>query len=308
MAAGDLIRRIGLADLEGVYAPKKDHAASDLPNKIAVKLLRPLYDSSGHLVGRAAIFPELRHQYRRGPVGAVTVGGIHACGLNGIVGVLLGSPQTASRDVALPVVEKSKLAEWASTQATLLRQESLSPELLAGCAGFIALCDGVLDGLPVALTHRGWVTIEQIRSWQPMPDEVFLLQDAALSILERKKGPITLVENVLTIDVGKPSILQVGHSSLRQRWLEWPDNYDGNGYWAFHSGTVEGAIVLALAEAWSSTPDELVAVAEISDDERRFRRVIGTRSGKTVSLRVDVFRNPKKFAARKSSSRFRAKP
>lgn len=294
----DLIRRIQSADLDGTHAPKRGRTGSEQANKIATRLLRALYDSAGHLVGRAAIVPGLRRRYEWRSMGVVTAGGIHACALNGIAGVLVGNPQTASREIAAPVVEKSKLAEWASTQALLLSRESVSPELLAECAGYIAVCGGILDGLPVAFTRRGWVTVEQIRSWRPMPDEVLILQDAALSNLEGKVGPVTLVENVLTIDVGKPSLLQVNYSSLRKRWFEWPDDDDGEGYWSFHNRTVEGAIVRTLAEAWSSTPDEVVAVSKIPDDERSFRRIIGTASGKKVSHSVNIFRNPKKFSAK----------
>lgn len=88
----------------------------------ASKNIRPLYDSNGEVIGRAlitfgyAVFLDERSDLS----GVVTVGGLTACSMTGIAGILMGVPMRASRDSAKPIVSDSELKRWAEEQSALV--------------------------------------------------------------------------------------------------------------------------------------------------------------------------------------------
>jgi len=169
--------------------------------------------------------------------------------------------------------------------------------VLADCAETIAACGGSTGDLPLAETADGWRSIDEIRQWALLHDEILLLQDAALSISRREEGPIKLEANVVACDVGRRPILDLRHSRLDPDW-PYADPTPTDEYWSFHNRTVEGAVVKCLAVAWKASAEEVIAASDISSDEKNFERKIGDATGKPVTHSVNVLRNPNRTKVR----------
>jgi hypothetical protein len=266
--------------------------------KRAAKNLRLLINSSDKIVGRASIFKTSLFEHgRKFPSqleGVVTVGGLRACYLTGISGILAGIPVTAARKSAIPIVEYEKLAEWASEQANFVQKIISEPEDLKECAEVIRVCLGKTEELPIAFCGKEWLSASGISKWKNPPGEIILVQDAAVHILQRDFDELILHENVLAIAMGIPGILQTDFPN--RSGLYWPEISRSEGkfpQWDFHCQTLVGAVVEALAVAWSVSVDEILTVSDFSSDKARFEREIGLGDGRPVIETVDIIRNPR---------------
>jgi len=269
--------------------------------------LRLIRDTSGKIVGRACVYGS-QEGYSHS-TGVVTVGGIRACALSGIVGVLEGETETVTRDIAIPFAED--LAGWASEQADLVRRVISSPGRLNNCAVLIDNCGGGIGSLPIARAARGWLPIDAMAGWHEPPDEVHLVYVADIN--RNDNGEIADLDgNVLLIRNGRFAILWsdrgrsdygrwieqgVKHSDLwtpeglidGRRWVEG----DQTGAFYSHDIGIAGLIIKALARAWETTPAEVIAVSD-------FRGLVGNYAPRpsvavgASRITVDVtLRNPR---------------
>ena len=266
--------------------------------KGSAKNLRLLINSSGEIVGRASV---LKISFKHGneistsDQGVVTVGGLRACTLSGILGILAGKPLTAARKSALPIIEYKKLAEWATEQADLIQEVIDDPEDLEECAGVIRACSGKTDDLPIVFCAKGRISASEIANWENPPDEILLVQDAAVWNVQRDFNEFLLHDHVLAVHMGLPGILQTEDFKYG-RGLFWPELLQSkkeHPQWEFHCRTLEGAVIEALAIAWSVSLEEVLSVSDFSTDETSFKREIGLGNGKPVIETVDIIRNPK---------------
>lgn len=131
-----------------------------------------MIDQSGSVMGRAAVIPGLSFI----EAGAVVDGGLRVCSLSRIAGVLQGSTLTAARHLAIPAVQSSTLAEWASGQQSLVIKATTDRAELAGAANTISYCGGPIGSLPVAESSRGWLSADDIRGWDSIPNEILLVE------------------------------------------------------------------------------------------------------------------------------------
>jgi hypothetical protein len=255
------------------------------------KNLRLIHDVSGSVIGRACIVPRGSNDFPTYS-GVVSVGGFRSCQLSGIAGVLEGSAVRAARDVARPSVDSGRLAEWASEQSGLVNGAITDPALAIECADYIRRCGGYTGQLPIAFSSRGWMNFEDISNWNDLPDEVYLLQDAALSLERRKHKEFYLNENILAVNVGSVGVIQTGSMNVHS-YIRWPQ-IEG-GALGFHSETLAGAAIEALAHAWSSTVEEVLKVSILgTDDDTENVREVGIGDGKVIKLDVYIIRNPNK--------------
>jgi len=141
----ELLLRIGSAEmgpyvLAGGWTDKKLCATYG-------RLVRPIVGPDGTVYRRACA--KGAHPYRLGHAGVVTVGGFSAKYISGIGGIVVGTPQTAARDSAKPIVPAGSLASWASEQATLIGKSSLPGEAKLQAAGLVMQCGGAPGNLPI---------------------------------------------------------------------------------------------------------------------------------------------------------------
>lgn len=77
-------------------------------------------EENGDIVGRVFLYKEERAFDKRLSIeGMVTVGGIKASGLSGLLGILKGKSARASRDIGIPIISMKALRELATSQAEL---------------------------------------------------------------------------------------------------------------------------------------------------------------------------------------------
>ena len=292
ISASDWTTVDGITLLKRIIRPKNidDQSFQDNLN-ILKNNLQILKNSSGEIVGRACIF-NTNHSHEKYfyTDGIVTVGGFRASELSGIVGILLGEPYRASRDIAIPIIEQNKLNEWATEQAGLIIKVLSDHKRLSNIASVIKRLGGYTGDLPIALSSKGWVSSKDISERKNTPEEVLLIQDAALHNAQKKKGKIILNDNVYAVDVSRPGIFQ----GIRSSFIDWPEFeiVHDDEHWQFHFYSLVGSIIEALSINWSCSVQEIVEAAEFYDDENEIKREIGKVDGKLVELRVMIIRKP----------------
>jgi hypothetical protein len=235
--------------------------------------LRLLHGPAGEVLGRATI----TFMWKYGPgysPGVIVNGGFRIDKLESIAGVLVGSPQSAARESALPRVEPKELARWATEQGKLWQRESLPTESLNEVAQVVRNCGGEVMGLPIAFTDTGWLTPEDIarREWGP---EVVLVQpsDVGLEIsdgefarqylLVMDRQYSQLHANILVVE-------QLGRSLLHPNWLgtlpPWPGTNEDKLHGIIPKGTLARAAVEALARAWGVETEHVVVAHKADAD------------------------------------------
>lgn len=292
ISASDWITINGIALLRRIIQPKKigDQSFQEILNVLGDNL-HILKNSSGEIVGRACIYlTNYSHKEAFDFSGIVTVGGFHASELSGIAGILLGEPYRASRDIAIPIIEQNKLKEWSTEQAISITKVLSNPEELNNSASVIKCLGGYTCNLPIALCSKGWVSAKDISKSKNTPQEILLVQDAALFIAEREKGKIVLNDNVYAVNVGRPGIFQGNRLDFID-WPEFPDVYDDTN-WQFYNRTLVGSIIEALTVDWSCSLQEILEGSEFFGDEKKTKREIGKVDGKPVELSVMIIRKP----------------
>jgi hypothetical protein len=237
--------------------------------------LRDIRSAEGQLVARLAVAPRYigRRGYNELSRGAVTAGGLRASALTGVIGVALGQPVTAARDVAFPEVDETALSAWATGQAELVKALGLPEEDQADAAQIIRALGGDTGELQMCLTAQGWFDRYQLAAWAASRSTIVIIQDAALSGMRRDQEPFELGPNVIAVAKGLPGILQ----TPRERFYYWPA-FAGDA----REQQLDGVIFEAAAEEWNTTPAEIRAGAQIATDDEDVVAEIGRRGNAPV--------------------------
>jgi hypothetical protein len=218
--------------------------------------------------------------------GTVTVGGLRSSDMYGIHGVLLGEPTRVSRDDALPVVEPDELARWASEQVDLVHTIVSDPEARLEYAEMVWRCGGDTGALPIAEGSNGFLAFRDIAAWRDPPDELVLIGPYDMRSVRRIGQTLTLNRDVLATEMARISIISSDSEDLwlpRRRKVEHP-------YWDFYGPTLVGAVIEALAAAWSASPED---VLRVSVYRPRRKRRIGNVGGSPLYVIPDwLLRNP----------------
>jgi hypothetical protein len=252
--------------------------------------LRIIKDSAGEVVGRVAVVPsEILSVYLHG---AVTTGGLRACGIRHLAGVLEGVSSVASRNIATPIVEPSKLANWASEQATLQVPMRLSPSNLAAAASTIGQCGGVIENLPIAESSKGWLSPKDIVDWAGAFTEVIICDSRHSSDIPKEFGDFELTANVLFCSDEGSGYLNDYYSERQSRW---PQSLSFNGR-RIGTDSNRSVVVGLLAEAWATSVEEVLAVSDISQYPKYFYATIGKIAGKNIRRASSILRNPRVVA------------
>jgi hypothetical protein len=276
MDGEDLLKRIDILFSDDVVSV---YYAEALSNN-----LRILKNSTGELVGRACIFKTSVSNH-----GVVTVGGLRACALGGISGVLVGMPTTAARNKAEPVVECDKLSSWASEQADLVQKIFDKPEELEWCSKVIRLCFGKTGNLPIAFSSNGWKSAKDISNWHNPPNEILLSSMTPSSNRYRDFDTFMLYDHVLATSAGMPIIL--APSWPYQLKCQIKRGLQDLGYQV-------STVVEALSNAWSIPLEEVLCVSDFSKSEKSEREV-GLGDGEPVIARfVTIIRKPKSIQSK----------
>jgi len=251
-----------------------------------------LRTAEGRPVGRAAIWQGSGH-FSVHAAGVVTVGGLRACTLNGIVGLLLGSSSRVGRDAAIPIVPIPVLSRWAKEEGDARLREGHGAKVLESIAEVLNALGGEPTGLPIARTDSGWVTQENIEELAKSIDEALLVHDAAVDLVGGQVFDVELKQGVFAAGMGRIVILG---SFPGFYWfeLDWPPAQDVE-VWEnkkFLSRSMAGAVIRSLAKGWGCSPAEVAKKSTFYSDRERVKREIGMLGGKPYLENVHIIRKP----------------
>lgn len=264
----------------------------DLQDSIATLCtnMQLLKEEDGNIVGRLFLHPTAFNRFNHISVkGVVTIGGLSSSGLSGLLGILVGKSDRASRQIGIPIASEQILKEWAEKQAKLLSNNNLSYDIEANCASIIRAMKGNPMELKYAINKNGWIDNKGLQKMICLGnfDEYIIVQDAAIYIYESdNKCKIQLNENVIYTAMGVPGILQCYDFTNH---IFWPNIKD------FDSKSLKGLIIEIIADTWNMELKEIKKYSEISNDKTSYSAEIGIANGTSVIMKgVDIIRRKQK--------------
>ncbi|TSD60292.1 ATP-binding protein [Variovorax sp. KBS0712] len=282
-----------LSRVNGERSLEKKEGEQEIFNS-ASDALRKIEGEGGEILGRCSISaaPSDRFDLRRSVEGIVVVGGVRATGLTGIAGIMIGSPHTAARNVAIPHAEGEMLVRWTLEQASLALKSSIKKELQIEFASRILAIGGNPGDLSVAECFSGFVNANDIRDLYSQSDEVILVQDASLSLARAHIDDLLLENNVISVGVGYPHTLQLSYEA-RVNWPEFNESDRVNALSLGSQRSMKGFVIAVLAAAWGFSAEEVIDASLISSDTSRISRFVWSAAGKRYKKSVSVIRRPK---------------
>ncbi len=268
---------------------KKD---KDFIKKISTNM-SVIKEEDGNIVGRLFLYKtEFNKTGNNIPGnGLVTIGGFKATKLSGLWGILIGKSVRASRDVAKPIISTHKLGEWASKQSQLIGKLNLREEEQCDCAQIVRACKGKPLKLKFINHQNKFKDYQNFMDYvttNPFQDYI-IIQDAGVTNYEKEKNcKIKLFDNVISIPMGLPAILQNGIDN----YFFWPqsENYE---QFSFDDYTIHGVIMEIFSIVWQCSIDEIWQISKRSTDDISFKAYIGTVGSTKVKFdHVDIIKKP----------------
>lgn len=249
-----------------------------------------LKEKDNTIVGRLALYKEeLTGTKLFFNEGNVTIGGLRSSGLTGLLGILLGKSDRASRSLGIPIVSSETMQEWASTQAKLLSKLDLDTTTQIECASVIRCFKGNTANLKIAYHKSGVVNYEELKQIINMgnDDSYFIVQDAAVNIYEKdNKCKISFFDNVIWVAMGIPGVLQTRNIDT---FINWPE------FSSFKAISLEGLIIEAFSEVWNKSVKSILAISDESSDEKKFKGSVGIAGENQVVIdNLNVIRKEKR--------------
>ena len=244
--------------------------------------IRPILGSNGDLLGRACflLHDDGEGRYSR-DCSTIVVGGSRAQNVYQMAGVILGTPDKASRDEASPLATEAELTQWAEEQRQIIAAAALSPSTKAGVANLL-ISDGLrYDELPFVFSSTGWLTFPQLVTYLGSLDTLKLVERHYPSTNGFNNFG-SYVDGVLIV-----SPRTIGLGSLiprpRERNLSWRNPL-------FHIDTPLGELIKAAAQVWNVSAIDLLASAVHSTPSRpHMERVAQDIYGNPILDSVDIF-------------------
>ena len=256
--------------------------------------VRIIHEEDGTVVGLALLFRRMQNdQTNHLFKGIVTIGGMTASGLQGIVGILIGKSDRASRDIGIPLISEDTLARWISDQADLLSGLDLQPKDQQECAEIARACLGNTANLKFADTKAGTLNYEELKDFirKSNFDEYLIVNDGLMdTYVKAYEGRFEAFENVIGTSTGSSSILQIDD---RNRHIFWPE-YDLEEDQWFDKKTLFGKVLEAFAEVWEKSISVIEKASLIENAQQEFEIQIGKVDGEAMlEVSGSTIRKPK---------------
>jgi hypothetical protein len=179
--------------------------------------------------------------------------------LQHVAGILVGWALTATRTTAYPIASHEALKRWTNEQADLLSRQIKEAALLFEANKVLALLGSKDNGFPISMANQQFLTKEEPVNLVKPLNEVILIDDGRLWWEEKAHGRIKLHSNVIVTSATLPGIVRNGENE-RDDYLsaDWPRSEITNRF----DGTLEGAVLSAIASAWDTSTAELGTLLE----------------------------------------------
>lgn len=245
-----------------------------------------IQEEDGTVVGRACLLVDEKWRRRNTIRGMVTIDGFETTELRGIIGVLKGSTEKASRDVAIPILSQTALDRWVVEQTKLIVSSDLTNEGQIEIASFACALSPKTTELKIARWKDTYVNYNQIVEIVRKQKfaQYYLVQDAAVDNWERnEKKKLNMHDNVFVCDMGCPGILQTENVHACMTWPRFSRKRTSK----FWCAVVEKQVVDAIAQASNSSFDSVLDAMQFSDDNTEYSAVVG-KADINVEMRVDI--------------------
>lgn len=225
--------------------------------------------------------------------GIVTLGGLRSCELTGLIGIFVGKPARASRDIGIPIISLANLEKWSTNQAKHLYDLKLDFETQIECSSVIRVSGGCTGDLKVAYHKTGCLSYPEMKNVisKLNLNQFHIVHDAAISIYERDNDcKIDMNENVIWVRMGTPGILQTRNPN---HFIWWPEKTAFFGDEKAFSRSLEGLTTKALCEYWKCSLPEITSSSKISSDEKSIEGIVGKNNHEEVIIdHLDIMTKP----------------
>lgn len=232
--------------------------------------------------GRALIGPEGMGVYNSSG-GVVSLGGFAATSLSGIMGVLIGKSTRASREGAIPIIDRELLKGWVENQRQLIVDMKLNDKLQMDLSTIIRAFGIKPLELCIAENGKGYLNYNDIYNLvkQESCSEYILVQDAAIHNFTRnltKESQVQYHSNVIWCSMGYLTILQ-SSLPLSNAFL-WPLN----SIKELNDSSIKNIVIQAIFDGWGVGITDRDGLILESDDEKQYSAVIGEVDGKIIEM------------------------
>lgn len=250
-------------------------------------------DSEGHVVARASLYEDDGypvHGHLNLCEGLITIGGLNAGDIHGVIGIVKGYSVNASRNYGIPIVSYEEISRWATEQSQILSNSWLDGNEQMHCAAIVHQLGGCTGDLKCFEYRDGYISCNELVSYIKNEDidECIFLSDTAVSLeFRRRNDKRTFIANP-NVFWGKSSIVSVlCNVSDFEYSLKWPNKK------RVLEAYMSNLFMKKLAEAWDTNLDTLKANAKISTDEERYSADVGTLGDQKANYDfVDIFKRP----------------
>lgn len=253
------------------------------------KNMKIIEEEDKKIVGRAFIYSNLYKDTYSDSIGKVflngivTDGGLRSSELNGIMGILIGSSNRASRDCATPIVSEKALTSWANEQAILLSKYTLDPFAEENCASSIRLMKGDTAQLKIAVYKNRWVNRHELKEVIKKDNyEEYLLVSRDFDFYNHNSSEIPnlcLKENVISVQQGIMGLLSAYKPFNVTFWPKCDDHI---------STSLEGLVKEIIADVWNMDVNKIEKHPVFPKDKGTFSADIGIINGKLIKDYVKI--------------------
>lgn len=289
MDAKDLLYRI--------YGRSRCAVIDDKQSKtieLLAQNMRTVEDSQGNVVLRASLYYDDKipiHDHLNLSEGMLTIGGLNAGEIRGLVGIVKGYSVNASRNYGMPIVSDKDIAKWASEQSQMLAESWLDPTIQMQSATVVCRLGGRTGDLKCFEYHGGYLSCKELVSYinDNSLDKCIFLSGVAISLDFRRRNETRVFianPNVFWGEEGTVSMFC--YISDFELTMNWPNPEIAS------EASISNSFMKTLAIAWDTDMETLKENADISGDSKRYEAEIGTFGGESAKYDfVDIFRKPK---------------
>ena len=279
-----------------IHGKSRCAVANDQQSKLLellAKNMRTVTDSKGHIVARASLYLDKDYHFH-GHLdlcdGMITIGGLNAGVIRGIVGIVKGYSINASRNYGMPIVSYSEISKWATEQSQVLADSWLDGNIQMHCATIVQQLGGCTGDLKCFEYRGGYISCNELVSYikNENIDECILLSDAAVSVEFRRRNDNRVFIANPNVFWGEAGIVSILCNVLDFEYsLRWPNRERAL------EASMSNLFIAKLAEAWDTDVDTVKANAKISTDDVKYNAVIGTFGDQDANYDfADIFKRP----------------
>lgn len=237
-----------------------------------------LLDDRGQRIGLATLGNDLYYTGRGNYSGIVTVNGFLADESISFAGYLAGRPSRASRDRVALAADEDQVRDWMRSQEQRQRDTGRFADSVQLEQAFTLYCafGGLSDDLAFAFTAGGLLRAADAAHWVAQRNEIFMTFGLPLAFRTRPPEvyhylsgqSVQLPENWVLIYQRVPGApLSEVFPPVMNRDAEYDfarhhTTSTWQKVWWRMTGELDGLFVRALCEAWSCTPESVLAPVE----------------------------------------------